>query len=126
MDHSAHGWASLDLATRIAHRQECELRLLWIGAPSAQSNAELQEMLHVASTRVARVSAASMDAPNADELETYLNCPLVVIGGELADRLGIANRVIDQKRCTIVVYGASVLIPPAARADTAVASVVPG
>jgi hypothetical protein len=83
-------------------------------------------MLGVASARVARVSAASMDAPNADELETYLNCPLVVIGGELADRLGIANRVIDQKRCTIVVYGASVLIPPAARADTAVASVVPG
>ena len=66
----------------------------------------------------------SIAAPAADELEKQLNCPLVVIGGELADRLGLANHLIDQKRCTIVVYGASVLTPPAARADTAEASVV--
>jgi hypothetical protein len=82
-------------------------------------------MLGVASARVARVSAAPIAAPTADELERQLNCPLVVIGGELADRLGLANHLIDQKRCTIVVYGASVLMPPAARADTAEASVVP-
>ena len=48
-----------------------------------------------------------------------LNCPLVVIGGELADRLGIADHLTDRKRCTIVVYGASVLMPPTARAGTA-------
>jgi hypothetical protein len=59
-------------------------------------------MLGVASARVARVSAAPMAAPTADELETHLNCPLVVIGGELADRLGIADRLTDQKRCTAV------------------------
>jgi hypothetical protein len=88
-------------------------------ASGAQSDAELREMLGVASARVARVSAAPMAAPTADELETHLNCPLVVIGGELADRLGIADRLTDQKRCTIVVYGASVLVPPAARAGTA-------
>jgi hypothetical protein len=115
-DSSAHGWASLDLATRIAHQQGCELRLLWIGAPSARGDAELQEMLGVASARVARVSTAPMAAPTADELATYLSCPLVVIGGELADRLGIANHVADQKRCTIIVYGASALMSPAARA----------
>src|SRR6266446_3140254 len=125
IDNSAHGWASLDLATRIAYQQECELRLLWIGAPGADGEAELQGMLGVASARVARVSAAPIAAPTADELERQLNCPLVVIGGELADRLGLANHLIDQKRCTIVVYGASVLMPPAARADTAEASVVP-
>jgi hypothetical protein len=125
IDNSAHGWASLDLATRIAHQQECELRLLWIGAPGADGEAELQGMLGVASARVARVSAAPIAAPTADELERQLNCPLVVIGGKLADRLGLANHLIDQKRCTIVVYGASVLMPPAARADTAEASVVP-
>jgi len=118
-DNSAHGWASLDLATRIAHQQACELRLLWIGAPGAQGDAELQEMLAVASARVARVSTAPMAAPTADELETHLNCPLVVIGGELADRLGIANHLTDQRRCTIVVYGASVLKPHAARPGTA-------
>jgi hypothetical protein len=118
-DNSAHGWASLDLATRIAHQQQCELRLLWIEAPSAQSDAELQEMLGVAAARVARVSAAPMAVPTANELETHLNCPLVVIGGELADRLGIADRLTDQKRCTIVVYGASMLVPPATRAGTA-------
>jgi hypothetical protein len=118
-DNSAHGWASLDLATRIAHQQECELRLLWIEAPSARSDAELQEMLGVASARVARVSTAPMAAPTVDELETHLSCPLVVIGGELADRLGIASHLADQKRCTIVVYGASVLMPPAARAGSA-------
>jgi hypothetical protein len=119
VDSSAHGWASLDLATRIAHQQECELRLLWIEAPGAQSDAELQEMLGVASARVARVIVAPMAAPAADELEKNLNCPLVVIGGELADRLGIANHLTDQKRCTTMVYGASVLMPPAARAGTA-------
>jgi hypothetical protein len=116
-DNSAHGWASLDLATRIAHQQECELRLLWIGAPGAQGDAELQEMLGVAAARVARVSTPPMAA--ADELETHLNCPLVILGGELADRLGIGNHLADQKRCTIVVYGASVLMPPAARAGAA-------
>lgn len=118
-DNSAHGWASLDLSTRIAHQQECELRLLWIGAPGAQGDAELQEMLSVAAARVARVSTGPMAAPTADELKTHLDCPLVVIGGELADRLGLADRLIEQKRCTIVVYGASVLMAPAARAGTA-------
>jgi hypothetical protein len=119
IDNSAHGWASLDLATRIAHQQGRELRLLWVGASGAQGDAELQEMVSVASARVARVSAAPLAAPTADELETHLNCPLVVIGGELANRLGIADRLTDQKRCTIVVYGALVLVPPAARAGTA-------
>jgi hypothetical protein len=126
-DNSAHGWASLDLATRLAHQQECELRLLWIGAPGARGDAELQEMLGVASARVARVSVSPVAAPTTHDLETRLNCPLVVIGGELADRLGIANHLIGQKRCTIVVYGASVLMPAVARAGTAdaEASVVP-
>jgi len=118
-DNSAHGWASLDLATRIAHQQECELRLLWIGSPGARSDAELQEMLGVAAVRVARVSTAPMATPTADEVKTHLDCSLVVIGGELADRLGLADRLTEQKRCTIVVYGASVLMPPAARAGTA-------
>jgi hypothetical protein len=57
-------------------------------------------------------------APTAEELETNLNCPLVVIGGELVDQLGIADRLTDQKRCTIVVYGASVLGPPVASAES--------
>jgi hypothetical protein len=60
-----------------------------------------------------------MAAPTADELKKHLDCPLVVIGGELADRLGLADRLTEQKRCTIVVYGASVLMTPAARAGTA-------
>jgi hypothetical protein len=124
IDNSAHGWAALDLATRIADQQESELRLLWIGAPGSKGDAELQEMLGVAAAQVAHVSAAPIAAPTADELGRQLNCPLVVIGGELADRLGIANHLTDRKRCTIVVYGASVLILPAARADTAEASVV--
>jgi hypothetical protein len=45
----------------------------------------------------------------------------VVIGGELADRLGIGNHLTDRKRCTIVIYRASVLMPSAARSGTAVA-----
>jgi hypothetical protein len=75
-------------------------------------------MLGFASTQVARVSTAPMAAPIVGEVEAHLNCPLVVIGGELADRLSLANHLTGQKRCTIVVYGASVLIPPVARAGT--------
>ena len=119
IDNSAHGWASLDLGTRIARQQGSELRLLWIETPGAQGETEREEMLGVASARVVRVSAARVATPTAGELETHLNSSLVVIGGELADRLGIANHFATQKRCTIVVYGASVQMAPTSRAGIA-------
>ena len=74
-------------------------------------------MVGFASTRVARVSTAPMAAPIADEVETHLNCPLGRDRGGTRHRLSPANHLTDQKRCTIVVCGASVLIPPVARAS---------
>jgi hypothetical protein len=110
-DNSAHGWASLDLATRIGNRLRCEMRLLWPATDRAADGRD--EMLAIASSRVGRVSSKTADSRTLDGLDAGLSDELVVVGADLADELKLSSRLTAQARCTIVVQGGATALATA-------------
>jgi hypothetical protein len=116
IDQSADGWASLDLATRVAQRRICDLEVIWV--PSADgSDAELAEMLAAVSMRVSHIKTIFLGSLSTADLEKQTLSNLVVIGSNLVDPLKFAQQFRDPQRCTIVVQGTSVrLISPTIRA----------
>jgi hypothetical protein len=106
IDHSADGWAALDLATRVAQRRNCDLEVLWV--PSGDnSNSELVEMLSAVATRVSRINTVLLESQRTAELKQKNLSNLVVIGANLVVPLKFADQLRSLRRCTIVVQGTS-------------------
>jgi Kef-type K+ transport system membrane component KefB len=121
IDRSADGWAALDLATRVAQRQNCELEVVWV--PSADNdNSELDEMLSAVSIRVPRTKTVMLEQ-SATDLEEKNLSNLVLIAANLVAPLKFADQLRSLHRCTIVVQGTSVrLVSKAIRETRAAAS----
>jgi Kef-type K+ transport system membrane component KefB len=109
IDASPDGWASLDLATRIAQRRNCVLEIIW-ESTNIGGDAELQAMLDAAAPRVSHISKTSYLIGGQNQPL----CNLVVIGANLVDPLNFADQLMNPQRCTIVVQGTSVRLAPAA------------
>ena len=106
IDHSADGWAALDLATRVAQRRNCALEVLWV--PSASNDAaELDEMLSAVATRVPRIKTIVLEAGAATASKEKNLSNLVVIGASLITPLKFGEELRAPQRCTIVVQGTS-------------------
>jgi Kef-type K+ transport system membrane component KefB len=122
IDHSADGWAALDLATRVAQRRNCDLEVLWV--PSVDNDdSELDEMLSAVSVRVPRIKTILVESRSAADLERQNISNLVVIGANLVAPLKFADQLRPLRRCTIVVQGTSArLVSTAIRATAAAAS----
>jgi hypothetical protein len=122
IDHSADGWAALDLATRVAQRRNCDLEVLWV--PSVDNDdSELDEMLSAVSMRVPRIRTILVESRSAADLERQNISNLVVIGANLVAPLKFADQLRPLRRCTIVVQGTSArLVSTAIRATGTAAS----
>jgi len=122
IDHSSDGWASLDLAARIAQRKNRALEVLWV--PSAgEDPAELQAMLKAVSPRIPQlIKTIRLPSRSPLELQKQTVSNLVVIGANLVDPLKFSPHLNDPRRCTIVVQGTSVRM---ARVPSYAAAIAP-
>jgi Kef-type K+ transport system membrane component KefB len=108
VDMSRHGRAALDLAARIAQRRRCTLHAILVprdGAPEAEP--ALREMLReVASSTMRRMETSVLAEPTAGRLAELAPSGILIVGTDLADKLGIAeDGLADRRRCVVVVQG---------------------
>jgi Kef-type K+ transport system membrane component KefB len=122
-DNSPHGWASLDLATRIGNRLRCEMRLLWPPVADDDATDGRDQMLAIASSRVGRVSSKTADSRTLEGLDAELSDELVVVGTDLANELKLSSRLTAQARCTIVVQGGAMARAAASSAPSRTSAV---
>jgi Sodium/hydrogen exchanger family len=107
IDRTADGWATLDLATRVAQRRNYALDVIWV--PSVdQDDSELQAMLSAVSARVSNISTILLVSRSASELERQALSNMMMINANLVDPLKFAAKLTYPRRCTIVVQGTSV------------------
>ena len=104
IDRTSDGWATLDLATRVAQRRGCALEVIWVPAAD-QDNSELQEMLDAVSARVPQVNAIILARSSASELQKHKLSNLTMINANLVDPMNFADQLAVPTRCTIVVQG---------------------
>ena len=107
IDHTADGWATFDLATRVAQRRNYALDVIWV--PSVdQDDSELQDMLSAVSARVPNISTILLASRSASEFERQTLSNMMMINANLVEPLKFAAKLTDPRRCTIVVQGTSV------------------
>jgi Sodium/hydrogen exchanger family/Universal stress protein family len=123
IDHGPHGWASLDLATRIAKSKNCPVDALWMAPPTQDGELELEEMIGAAATRIPHIATMTIGSRTAAELEGQNLGELVVIGANLVDDLKLSNHLTQRRRYTIVVQGSSVQLGLAGTRQPAEAAV---
>ena len=104
---SQDGRAALDFASRVAQRRGCPLHAVLVPSAGAEPEPELQAVLKDAARAAGRWlhTDVLVDRTPA-QLAQKTQAPLVVIGSDLADRLGlpIEERMGDA-RCIVVVQG---------------------
>src|SRR5580698_6456983 len=107
IDSTSDGWATLDLATRVAQCRGCDLQVIWV--PSADhDNAELQDMLDAVAARVPQVNPIILASRSASELRKHDLSYLTVVNANLVEPMEFADQLTQVGRCTIVVQGTSV------------------
>ena len=109
IDPTPDGWASLDLASRMAQRRNCALEVIWV-PPHTGGDTELDAMLAAAAPRVSHIIKTIYLAGGQSPPFGHL----VVIGVNLFGRLNSADQLIQPQRCTIAVQGTSVGMGPSA------------
>ena len=112
IDHTSDGWATLDLATRVAQRRGCALEVIWVPAADLD-NSELKEMLEAVSARIPKVNTTILASRSASELQKQELSNLTMINANLVDPLKFAGQLTSPRRCTIVVRGTSVRLASA-------------
>jgi Kef-type K+ transport system membrane component KefB len=117
IDHTSDGWATLDLATRVAPRRSWGRQAIWVPAPD-HDNSELQEMLDAVSARVPQVSSITLASRSASELRKHELSYLTMINANLVEPMEFADQLTRVGRCTIVVQGTSVRLASAGNRST--------
>jgi Kef-type K+ transport system membrane component KefB len=112
IDHTSDGWATLDLATRVAQRRGCALEVIWVPAAD-RDNSELQEMLEAVSARIPQFNTIILASRSGSEIEKQEFSNLTMINANLVDPLKFAGQLTSPRRCTIVVQGTSVRLASA-------------
>jgi hypothetical protein len=105
IDPSAHGWASLDLATHISRQRNCPIEVIW--AANHGNDEEFQSMLTAASRRTSQ----AIQRMNIADWQNHALGDFVIVGTNLVDRQPFATRLIQSQRCLIVVQGSSIRTP---------------
>lgn len=120
VDGTGHGRATLDLAARISQARQCALHALLAPATGGEPGPELQEALRTAARRAGRwLHTDLLERPTQPQLVAQTRAALVVIGTDVADRIGLP---LDDAgaTCVIVVQaGARVVRESAASAESA-------
>jgi hypothetical protein len=119
IDPTPDGWASLDLASRMAQRRNCPLEVIWTPSNVA-GDTELDAMLEAAEARVSHVIKTSHLA--GDQSQPLGN--LVVVGANLFAQMNSTDQLMQPQRCTIVVQGTPVGLEPAAIRPVATATML--
>jgi Kef-type K+ transport system membrane component KefB/nucleotide-binding universal stress UspA family protein len=107
VDGSNNGRAALDLASRVALQRKCSLHAVLAPKQGGEPEPELQEMLKDAARSAGKWLHTDVLAErNPAQLAYKTRGPLVVIGVDLADELGLPlDDGPDGERCVIVVQG---------------------
>jgi Kef-type K+ transport system membrane component KefB len=112
VDAGRHGRAALDLASRLAKKKQCSLHAVLVpqrGGEGGEPEPALQEMLREAARSAGKWLFTDVLAErNPAQLAYKTQGPLVVIGVDLADELGLPlDDGPDGERCIILVQGTS-------------------
>ncbi len=107
VDASANGRAALDLASRVALQKKCSLHAVLAPHQGGEPEPELQEMLKEAARSAGKwLHTDVLSARNPAQLAYKTQGPLVVLGIDLADELGLPlDDGPEGERCIIVVQG---------------------
>jgi Kef-type K+ transport system membrane component KefB/nucleotide-binding universal stress UspA family protein len=107
VDSSNHGRAALDLASRVALQRQCSLHAVLAPKQGGEPEPGLQEMLKDAARSAGKWLHTDVLAErNPAQLAYKTRGPLVVIGVDLADELGLPlDDAPDGERCVIIVQG---------------------
>jgi Kef-type K+ transport system membrane component KefB len=107
VDEGRDGRAALDLAGRIAARKQCSLHAVLVPKQGADPAPELQELLkETARTAGKWLHTDVLEQRNSAGLAYKTQGPLVVMGTDLADELGLPlDDAPDGQRCVVVVQG---------------------
>jgi hypothetical protein len=107
VDASNNGRAALDLASRVAQRKKCSLHAVLAPKQGGEPEPALQEMLKDAARTAGKWLFTDVLAErNPAQLAYKTHGPMVVIGVDLADELGLPlDDGPDGERCVIIVQG---------------------
>jgi hypothetical protein len=124
VDGSVHGRAALDLASRVALRKQCSLYAVLAPKHGGEPEPALQEMLKAAARSAGKwLFTDVLGDRNPAQLAYKTQGPLVVIGVDLADELGLPlDDTPDGERCVIIVQGGASAATPAKPAHEELAS----
>jgi Kef-type K+ transport system membrane component KefB len=107
VDASNHGRAALDLSSRMAQRKQCSLHAVLAPRQAGEPEPALQEMLKDAARSAGKwLFTDVLSERNPAQLAYKTRGPLVVIGVDLAEELGLPlDEGPDGERCVIIVQG---------------------
>jgi Kef-type K+ transport system membrane component KefB len=106
VDTSRHGRAALDFASRVARRKKCSLHAVLVPKKGGEPEPELEGLLKDAGRAAGRwLHTDVLEQRNPAQLAYKTYGPLVVIGSDLADELGLPLDETDEPRCVVVVQG---------------------
>ncbi|MGH7932134.1 MAG: hypothetical protein ACREQN_03095 [Candidatus Binataceae bacterium] len=108
IDQSSDGRAALDLATRIAQQEECNLHAVVVPRRAGEPDVELLRMLSEAARKVGRrLHSDVLVSPDAAQLARQTPGGLVIVGAGFADRLGLSPDGFADGRAAVLVQGSS-------------------
>jgi Kef-type K+ transport system membrane component KefB len=104
---SRDGRAALDFAARVALRRQCALYAVLVPKTGAEPEPELQAILKEAARAAGKwLHTDVLEQRTQAQLATKTQAPLVVIGSDLADELGLPlDEAPGDMRCVVVVQG---------------------
>jgi Kef-type K+ transport system membrane component KefB len=107
LNDSRDGRAALEFASRVAHKKQCSLHAVLVPKSGAEPEPELQAILKDAGRSAGRwLHTDVLGDRNPAQLAYKTHGPLVVMGTDLAEELGLPlDETPDGLRCVVVVQG---------------------